>query len=195
MQLPVQISFRNMDKSEAVEEIIRVHAARLEKHSRDLLRCDVMVERPHHNHRRGNVFHVRIRLTLPGGEIAVGRDPERNHAHEDLPVAVRDAFRAARRELMDLVRAQRGQTKAHAEPARARVARLVLDEVPGSRYGFLETRDGRTIYFHERSVLDGFERLAPGTMVRFAEENGDAGPQASTVAIVRRPARGAAAVP
>jgi len=189
MKLPVQISYRNMHKSEAVEEFVRKKASGLDNVSPDIIRCAVIIEAPHKHHRQGNLFHVRVHLTFAGGELVVARDPELHHAHEDVFVAVRDAFRAARRDLMELVHARRGQVKLHEEASRGRVTRLLPGEGPGSRYGFIETRDGRQVYFHEKSVFDGFDRLTRGTVVRFAEERGEAGPQASTVRIVRAAAR------
>ena len=90
-----------MRKSEAVEAFIRAKIARLEKIAPDVVRCAVVVEAPHRQHRQGNLFHVRVRLTLPGNEIVVARDPELHHAHEDVFVAVRDSFLAVRRELGD----------------------------------------------------------------------------------------------
>jgi cold shock CspA family protein len=99
---------------------------------------------------------------------------------EDLYVAIRDAFDAARRRLEDYAGRQRGAVKSHEERHRARVSRLFPEE----GYGFLATPDGREIYFHRHSVLHpGFDRLAIGTEVRFVEESGEKGPQASTVAI------------
>ena len=94
-------------------------------------------------------------------------------------MALRDAFDAARRQLQDYARRQRADTKVHVEPPHGRVSKLLPD------YGFLTTPDGREIYFHRNSVLgDAFETLAIDTPVRFVEEEGDKGPQASTVRIV-----------
>jgi cold shock CspA family protein len=118
---------------------------------------------------------VRIDLTVPGKELVVARDPSLHLAHEDVLVAIRDSFDAARRELMDYARLQRGQAKARAGTQEGRVTRLDAD------HGFLESEDGREIYFHRNSVRQRFERLAVGTKVRFTEERGDRGPQASTV--------------
>jgi len=82
-----------------------------------------------------------------------------------------------------MVEQQRGDEKPPHEP-RALVVRLF----PNARYGFLKTPDGREIYFHRNSVLhDDFERLAIGTEVRFDEEEGDKGPQASSVQVVNKP--------
>jgi cold shock CspA family protein len=72
----------------------------------------------------------------------------------------------------------RGDVKRDIAPERGRVAKLIAEE----NYGFIESPDGREIYFHRNSVLDGaFDRLKVGAEVRFVEEDGDKGPQASTV--------------
>jgi cold shock CspA family protein len=136
------------------------------------------VEAPHRRHHQGKLYHVAIDLVLPGTELVVNRAPEEHHAHEDVFVALRDAFDAARRKLEDYARRQRANTKTHVEQPHGRVSKLCTD------YGFITTADGREIYFHRNSVLgDAFETLAPDTPVRFVEEEGEQGPQASTVRI------------
>jgi cold shock CspA family protein len=123
---------------------------------------------------------VRIELTVPGGRLVVARDHARNQAQADLYVAVRQAFREAKRQLQDHVRRLEDRVKVPAEPPHGVVAVLMPD------HGFLRTPEGREIYFHERSVLRGaFARLRLGDRVRFAEETGDEGPQASTVELLR----------
>src|SRR5262245_59921056 len=99
-------------------------------------------------------------------------------AHEDVYVAIRDAFNAAGRKLQDHARRRRGKVKAHQPAAVARVSKLF----PIEDYGFLQTANGRELYFHKNSVLSpGFDRLEIGAQVHFAEEMGEKGPQASTV--------------
>ncbi|MDB4958414.1 MAG: HPF/RaiA family ribosome-associated protein [Myxococcales bacterium] len=102
-----------MSSSSSVEASIRRWVARLEHNYDRIQRCSVIVEHPHNHHRHGNAFHIRIDLTVPGREIAVSRDPERDPGHEDVYVALADAFRAARRQLQDHARIQRGDTKSH----------------------------------------------------------------------------------
>jgi cold shock CspA family protein/ribosome-associated translation inhibitor RaiA len=190
MQLPLQITFRNLAPSAAIDAAVRKRATRLERFYPRLMACRVVVESPHRRHHQGKVFHVRIDLTVPQGELLVSRDPAEHHAHEDVHVAIRDAFNAARRRLLDYARKQRGDVKAPLAGPRARVARLF----PEQDHGFLTTPDGREIYFHKRSVLsDAFGRLAVGDEVAFTEEMGEQGPQASTVRRVGA-RRGAAAV-
>jgi cold shock CspA family protein len=183
MQLPVQISFRGVAHSDAVEASIRERAGRLEQFYDRITSCRVIVESPHAHHHKGNLYHVRIDLTVPGAEIVVRRDPEEHHAHEDIYVAVRDAFDAARRQLEDHVRRARGDIKSHEAPRHGRVSKLFA----GDGYGIIETPDGREIYFHRNSVVgDVFSRIAIGQEVRFvaAEGESEKGPQATTVHLV-----------
>ncbi len=174
MRLPLQLTVRNMSLSEAAEADIREKAARLDSFYDQVMGCRVIVEAPHRHHHKGVLYNVRIDMTVPGSEIVIKREP-----HEDLYVAIRDAFDAARRQLEDFARRRRGDVKTHEAPSHARVTKLLAE------YGFLETPDGREIYFHRNSVLDGgFDRLKTGAEVRFSEEEGEQGPQASTVAVI-----------
>jgi ribosomal subunit interface protein len=179
MEHPVQITFRDVPSSPAIEARIREEAAELERYYDRIQRCRVVVELPHRHHQQGNLFGVRVDLTVPGAELVTGREPGTHHAHEDVYVAIRDAFEAARRQLQDHVRRLRADTKHHEDPrGEGWVARLFRE----AGYGFIETADGREVYFHRNSVLDGgFDRLEAGTHVRFVEELGEKGPQASTV--------------
>lgn len=179
MTLPVQITFRGMKRDLAIEAIVRRRSVSLGKFFPRLLACRVVIEAPHHRHRRGNLYHARVDAAVPGKELVARRHPREHGSHADVRVAIRDAFNAARRELMDEARRRRGQVKAPRGALYGRVAALEPEE----GYGFLLTRDGREIYFHANSVLDGFDHLTVGSRVRFAEEPGDQGPQASTVAI------------
>jgi len=183
MSLPLQITFRDMPPSEAVERRIWKHIEGLGKFSDRIMSCRVVVEARHHKHHQGNLFHIRIAMTLPGGEIVVSREPPLHHAHEDVYVAFRDAFDAVRRRLEAYERRHRRQVKSHDIPPRGRIA--FLNRADG--YGFIETPDGREIYFHRNSVLDAdFDRLEAGDLVRFHEEAGDNGPQASTVRVAEK---------
>lgn len=188
MQIPVEITFHNLESSPALEALVREKVAYLERFSDRITSCRVAIEERHRQHRKGNTFRVRIDLTLPGKEIVIGRDPAANHAHEDPYVAVRDAFRAARRRLDEHTRVVKGRVKAH-EPQRGLGSVRIL--FPEDGYGFIETPEGREIYFHQNSVQDGaFDALQDGTKVEFveSEEPGEKGPQASAV-FVRSNAR------
>ncbi len=180
MQLPLQITFRHMDSSPAVEARIRERLAELERFFDRIISCRVVVESRHPRRRQGNLFRVRVDLKVPGAEVVVGRDPAAHHAHEDVYVAVRDAFDAARRLLEDHVREDRGDVKTHAVPEHGRVARLL----PGRDCGFILSADGSEIYFHKNSVAGGlYDKLEEGDEVRFVVKEAESaeGPQASTV--------------
>jgi cold shock CspA family protein len=133
---------------------------------------------PHHHSGSGQLYSVRIALNVPGKDIHVGHTGPQNHAHEDVNVAIRDAFDAAIRLLEDHVRTMRGDVKTHIAPTHGKVARLL------DGYGFIETSAGEDIYFHRNSVTGGgFDKLEPGSEVRvvIAEKEGEHGPQASAV--------------
>lgn len=181
MKLPLQVTFRGMDPSPAVEASVREKAERLDRYYDRIMSCRVIVEASHKHHNKGNLYHVRVDVTVPEGEIVASRDPGKDHSHEDVYVAIRDAFDAVRRQLEDYARRRRQDVKSHEPPPHGVVAELV----PEQDYGRIRTPDGREIYFHRNSVLNAaFDRLKVGDEVRFDEEMGDAGPQASTVRLV-----------
>lgn len=195
-----------MERSAKAEEWISEEAAKLDRFYDRIMSCRVIVEVPHRHHQRGGLYHVRIDLTVPGGELVVKEQPslhssmqqideersvkhlELKAPHKSLRQAINDAFHAAGRRLQDYARRQRGDVKTHEPAARGRVSKLL----PEAGYGFLETPGGREIYFHSNSVLNGFfDRLKIGMVVVFTEEEGEKGPQASTVRLVhKRHARG-----
>ena len=113
MQIPLQITFRNLDRSEAVEAKVRERVAELEHFYDRITGCHVTIEEPTRRQHKGNLYHVRVDLSVPGREIVVKRDPPEHHAHEDIYVAVRDCFDAVRRQLEDHVRRARGDVKTH----------------------------------------------------------------------------------
>jgi len=190
MQTQPQVSFDDLPVDEAVRDAALEHIAHLERFTDRITGCHVVIAQPHRHHRQGRLYSVRVDLVVPGGEIVVNRDHHLDHAHEDVFVALRDSFDAARRRLEDRVRRQRGTEKAHATKARGRVSQLF----PLQGYGFIETPDGREIYFHRHALPDAeFHAVDVGSPVFFSEEEGDAGPQASAVHLVHphgRAARG-----
>jgi ribosomal subunit interface protein len=113
MQIPLQITTRGVEHSEALEAHIRDKAKKLDKFFDHIMSCRVVVEAPHKHHHQGKQFNVRIDIGVPGDEIAVNRDH-----HEDVYVALRDAFDAAQRQVEDYVRKIRGDVKMH-QPKRA----------------------------------------------------------------------------
>lgn len=108
MKDKVRVTFRNMDPSSFVEARVREAAAKLDEFKSRIQSCHVVIDSRHRHHHKGNLFQVRIDLVVPGSEIVVSRNPENDHAHEDVYVAIRDAFDAARRRLQGLGRRRRG---------------------------------------------------------------------------------------
>jgi cold shock CspA family protein/ribosome-associated translation inhibitor RaiA len=181
----LEVSFREVDKTPDLEELIRTKAAKLEKVSRDLVSCRVSVEKPQKNQRTGNSFRVRIELGVPGEDIVVVRESSKGDMHDPVHKVLNRAFTVALRTLKEHKERVQGEVKAHAE---SEDMALVFRVFRKEGYGFLRTPEGREIYFHRNSVLHGdFERLTVGTGVRFTEEMGEEGPQATTVQIVDKP--------
>ncbi len=180
MDVPLEIAFVNMDPSEFVESRIREKVAKLEKRFAHLISCRVAVEMPHRRHQKGNLYHVRIEMGVPGKELVVSRAPGDITRHKDAFVAIEDAFEAADRQLADFAEQIRGDVKQHAEPLQGRIIGLF----PAQDYGFIGTHDGREIYFHRNSVVDGdFDDLERDQPVELVVAHGESpiGPQASTV--------------
>ena len=162
MQTPLQITFRNFPRSDAVEARVRDKAAKLEEFHPRIMSCHVVIEERDRHHHQGKQFSVRIDVRVPGHEVVVDRDH-----HEDIYVALRDAFNAAGRKLEEVVRTGRGDVKTHQLPQHGKVTRLV----PGEGYGFIETDDGREFYFSSDNVVEpSFDRLETGAAVQFVED-------------------------
>jgi len=210
MLLPVQVTFRNVKDLAGLEELVQKEAAKLERFYDRITSCRVVVERPQRA-KSSKLYHVRIDLGVPSGELVVKHTPTLHGALQDTKAeksrqeaesvllhktpqrAIHEAFHEMRRRLQDYARRQDGFVKSTSKLAEAEVKEVFPDQ----GYGFLETADNRQVYFHRASVLeDQFNQLRAGTRVRFAEEMGEKGPQASTVKIIhpRIRARTAAAV-
>ena len=181
MSFPVQITFKGFSSSEAVEARIRERAERLDRHHKRITDCHVVVEAPHRQHRKGKLYNLRIDLVVPGGELVVNQEGHDRHAHEDIYVAIRDAFNAMERQLAAFSQKRTGEIKVHEAPTHGRVTVLYPD------YGFIQDSDGNEIYFHANSVLDGkYDQIEVGNEVRYVAVEGesDKGPQATTVRII-----------
>ena len=183
MQVPLTITFRNVSKSPAIEDLIRKQAAKLDRVCDHIISCRVAVEKPQEHQRSGNSFRVRIDVKVPPEhELVATREAGEGDLHEQLSTVIRDAFSAMRRRLKKLVEKQHGDVKSHpAQEVGGFVTRLFRDQ----GYGFLKRMDGTEVYFHKNSLPnDQFERLEVGTGVQWNEEQGENGPQASTVRVI-----------
>ena len=120
MQVPLQITFNNVPRSDTLEAKIRERAGKLEKYCDAIVGCRVAIEAPHRHHGTGNSFHVRVEVSVPGETLVASREPDPHHAYTDVYVAIRDAFDTMRRRLEDYERRRRGQVKAHEKPGGTR---------------------------------------------------------------------------
>ena len=173
MELPLQISFHGIKPSDALHNAIRDKAEKLNHYYSHIMSCRVVLELAGRHKRQGKQFTVRIDMKVPGGEVAVTREHD-----EDIQIALRDAFDAARRRLEDYARGQRGDVKQHPGKLQGKVDRLDAE----AGFGFIVTEDGREFYFSRDNVVaPRFEHLSVGSVVHFIEDAGSQGPQAKRV--------------
>jgi cold shock CspA family protein len=185
MEMPLELCYREVEKTEALESHVREKAAKLEKLHGNVISCQVALERPHRSRAAGNPYRVRVVVRVPPEqEIVIARNPGEPAGDDTVTGAVNEVFETVYRRLRKLGEIQRREVKRHPQQeANAVVAKVFEDR----GYGFLETADGREVYFHENSVLeDKFKGLKQGDTVRYVEQEGEKGPQASTVRVVNR---------
>lgn len=186
MQIPLEISFHGVSRSEWSEGFIREQADRLERFCDNIISCRVAVEQPHHHRNHGNPYRVRVEVRIPPNkDLVATEEPRAVDKDSELHPVILGAFKKMERQIKEAIAARRQDvhTPVTEEP-RALVEQLFEEE----GYGFIRTPEGREIYFHQHSVLnDNFARLAVGVEVRFEEAMGEMGPQATTVQIVNKP--------
>lgn len=121
MQIPLQITFHGVDHSDAVEARVREKVGKLESLYDRITSCRLVIESHHRNtsnlHHKGEPFHIRIDVTVPGTELVVKRDPKDVHQNEDIYVALREAFDSMERQLKDYASRQRGEQKSRSAGA------------------------------------------------------------------------------
>ena len=177
MQLPLQITLRNFPPSEALNATITEKAQKLDQFYPHIMRCHVVVEIPARHKHQGKEFKVHLDITVPGKEIAITRDH-----HEDVYVALRDAFDTAKRQLEDYGRRQHGDIKTHEIESTGKITRLLPEE----GYGIIQSLDGRELYFSAENVAhSSFAQLSEGLSVRFLEAIASEGWQAKRVNVVK----------
>lgn len=186
MESPLQIYFKQIDKDDAVEALIRDRVAKLERVCDHIISCRVTVAMDNKKGRTGNPIRVTIDLRVPPGhEVVARRESNRMMLEGDARPVIIEAFEAAEQQLRKLAEQQQGEVKVHPEQTvEAIVTTLLRDE----GYGFVKTLDGRDVYFHKNSVLRGdFDRMDVGTGVNLSVEMGEEGPQATSLQIVDKP--------
>ena len=169
-----------MDPSDIIEARIREKVEHLEHLSEHITSCHVYVSAAHKRHRKGNTYEVHIEVRLPGHELNVNKLPGDRNAHEDVYVAIRDAFKAMERQITKWKERIKGNVKVHETPVQGRITELHT----GEGFGQISTTDGRLVYFHKNSVVgNDFDDLNEKDTVELVIQYGESekGPQASTV--------------
>ena len=184
MEQPLKIQYRNILPAhrDNLDLIIKEHAAKLDKYFSGIISCRVRVERIQARHHVGDLYRTTIALTVPHKQIVVNREHPKHHSHEDVFVTVGHALDDVARQLEEYARMQYRELKDHDLLPHGVIHKIYVKD----GYGFIRGFAEKEIYFHRNSVLDGFENLQIGTEVRYEEEEGEKGPQASTVKIVRK---------
>ncbi len=177
MKQPLEIRFIGMPSSEAVESAARDKALRLDRFCPSIMTCRVAIEHKQKHQHQGQPFAVRVDVTLPGHELTVNRVE-----HEDVYVALREAFDDMRRQVEDAVRLLRGQEKQHPTALHGEVVRFDAE----GKFGFIRTADGDEYWFSAENVVnEPFESMPVGTQVQFIPEVAAEGRQAKRVSVGR----------
>ena len=185
MQVTPEIKFHGIERSQWVEDYIGERVRRLERFADGITSCHVTLAQEQASHNKGNRYSVMVEVRLPPhNDLAVRKMKDVRDMPTQLPALINLAFGAVERQLKRAAALRRGEEKRHDGQPHGMVEKLFPEG-----YGFIRTLgDDRQYYFHRNSVLhDDFERLVVGTEVRFSAEEGDKGPQASSVQIVSRP--------
>ncbi len=181
MQSPVQIQFKNMGSSEALEAAINKWVAKLERAYPTIMSCRVSIEAPSNKKLHGGLYHTKIDITLPGKEVVANNNSDLHHSCTDAYVSIRDAFKSAQRQLENLVKRSQEKVKSHEVPTHG----FIISLFPENDSGSIASSDDREISFHRNSLLSGdFDDLTVGMEVRFVEHEDSETPRASSVRVI-----------
>jgi cold shock CspA family protein/ribosome-associated translation inhibitor RaiA len=184
-QVPPEIIFDGMERTGWVEEYVGQRLQKLEKLAPGLTRCQVTLRREQSSHKTGNPYSVTVEVRLPPQhDVVATKEKAIRDMPNELPAVVNLAFGAIERQLKKTTALRRHDEKTHDVAEHG-----LVEQVCDGEYGFIRTLLGeRQIYFHRNSVLrDDFDRLTVGTEVRFTAEQGEEGPQASSVQVLGKP--------
>ncbi len=179
MRIPLEITYRGLDASAAMDALIRERAQRLGRFHHHIIACRVTLEAAHKNGQSDAIsYRVRVELSIPGQPIVASHDRSHRRPNFDPYTAIRQAFAVVERQLRNRSGRQKSRRRRTLGAPIARIDRVFADQ----GYGFLQTMEGEHIYFHENAVVDtAFENLSPGDHVHFEMTDGQEGPQATTV--------------
>ncbi|MCO6414133.1 MAG: HPF/RaiA family ribosome-associated protein [Thiogranum sp.] len=181
MQKPLKITYRNMEHSSIIDSLVQEREKKLERFCDQITGCHVLVENLARKRHGSNRLHVRIDLDVPGKQlISVADEPCRHQARDDACVAIQHAFHDIQLQLEEYIEHTTGGLPT---PKRGRISEVFKE----MNYGKIGLSDGTEVYFHRNSVLDdAFDRLETGTPVRFIEQHGLLGAQATVVKVIAR---------
>jgi len=175
MAIPLQITFRGFSHSETLKVQLHEKTDKLQQYCDNIIACQVVIEKPNHNHAHGNLFDTHIIVTVPGKELVV-----KNNGAEDAQLSIHKAFENMARQLENHVRKSRDEAKTYSSILSGKIARLIDGE-----YGFIEGDDGTEFYFNPHHVTHPhFNQLQVGMSVHFVETKGEDGPQARRIKAV-----------
>ena len=186
MQVAPEVIFKGVDRSAWVENYVAERLEHLEKFSRDITRCHVTLTREQSSQRKGNRYSVMVEVRVPKQhDLAVRKQKQIRDMHTQLPAVINEAFGAIETQLKRTIARRRHDEKVHDGQPHGMVEKIFADE----GYGFIRAlEDDRQFYFHANSVLhDDFARITVGAEVRFVAEQGEDGPQATSVQVVAKP--------
>jgi ribosome-associated translation inhibitor RaiA len=184
LQKPLQLSFKNIEGSEAMKAVVRDRVDHLDRLYPNLIGCRVVIEAPHRPAREGArpPLGISVEVEIPGKPKIVVKDMEERRNPRDHAVIVNRSFDVVERKLDDAANIVQGEVKAHeAAGETGTITRLFPD------YGFVEAKQAGNLYFTRNAVVDGrFDELTPGTMVHLtlATGEGPMGPQASSIRLL-----------
>ena len=184
MKITPEITYRHLEKTTAVHSLVEEKIAKLEQFCDYMNSCRVVIEKDNDHPSGGSPYRVSIDITVPHNrEIAVVENPDTGKQYIPLETVIRDAFEAARRQIVSLSTEQQGKRKMHPEQEVSAVVEKLFTE---EGYGFIrEVSTGKEVYFHRNSVINNdFDRLVVGAGVRYKETMGEMGPQATTVQLI-----------
>lgn len=188
MQIPLEITYLDVEKTDAIESLVHEKVAKLEQVCAHISSCRVGLEKTHDRPKSGSPYRVRIDITVPPShEIAAVKNPGEGTQYDPLETVIRSAFDAARRQLVKLTEKQRDEVKSYPEQE---VGAIVTKLFPEQEYGFIRAVDSdEEIYFYRNSVINNdFDRIEVGTGVRYVVQQSEQGLlHASTVQIVDKP--------
>jgi ribosomal subunit interface protein len=190
MKVPPEITYRGVEKTDAIEALVNEKIAKLERVCDHISSCHIAIEKEQDRPRDRSPYRVRLDIRVPPAhELAAESTMGHQTQYAELDTVIRDAFDKAWRQLRDLSEQQHEYDKGQVNDGAQSTTALVTKLFPEQGYGLLKTLDGEDVHFTNNSVAhNDFDRLEIGTGVRFeAVQDEDGVLHASTVQIVNKP--------